>query len=911
MAMKRAGQRRQLVSRLFSLSIVLFILLISSCKIPDTEFMRPAAPTGINATNGYDGVIMLTWNEVDDAIAYSVWKIPSAQYEGISSESIDETDDVYTWLTGKQFECLTETPYASYTDIVSQSGAYVYAVVSIKEDGSGSYLYSVPSEYEEGSSITADESIAIEAVGTDSFIDISWLVPNMYSVLSDNEQILYDDCLFTVSYRKATEAEWHIAADGIRETSYQIDNASLSLDADADYRIMIEGQIFEDGSEINTIASPVYAVRTDSRPYPVAMKSVSVSQGTIRTGIEITWEYPDIPESIQELYQSGYQIERLNADNQWTVVLSADKYVPGETTWIDSTAESNKQYSYRVRFCYVSKDDDSVIMQSDADPITEASEKGWKTWVPADISVIAGDIKGMAPALSRNIEISWTYDVPEEDGSSWKIRISNWSQLTGNVSKRELNINAPFDTFYISVEDDAYHYFTFELVHIVNGEEIAYGVSGDENESISFNQKAASLLSFAASDDLVDAIKLEWTFADGVTLAPETVVRISEDDGDYLPITAISSNGNGSYSYVHSVDDTDSHSYRISVNEVFFDEVATGKVLKTPSEIHATDGEYNDRIIVTFDSSIYTDKIKYKVRAGDEEYIFEEYPEGGFVIAIKDGTADGTIHDVSKAGTVYDVTVSVANKDQGIWSESAPSDQGNILGGAGMNVKAGMYENPDEFTFSWENLAAGATGYDVYVLQDGQYARLPVSPDVSASGCSIPYNSVAGGDSFSDVYTFKIVPRRGDVSALLDSVVSVSSALFSSPDELEIYAGSDSVVVEWDSSVNASAYAVYKAPAISADNLDAYDFVTMVFDNHFVDKDIDGEYAYLVTSIAKDGKTESLKRLMTGNYLEDEYFDIPLENEVMVPFPILDSMTVYSDIKLPDFPFKIPMHIIH
>ena len=80
---------------------------------------------------------------------------------------------------------------------------------------------------------------------------------------------------------------------------------------------------------------------------------------------------------------------------------------------------------------------------------------------------------------------------------------------------------------------------------------------------------------------------------------------------------------------------------------------------------------------------------------------------------------------------------------------------------------------------------------------------------------------------------------------------------------------------------------------------------------NFVDKDIDGEYAYLVTSIAKDGKTESLKRLMTGNYLEDEYFDIPLENEVMVPFPILDSMTVYPDIKLPDFPFKIPMHIIH
>ena len=189
--------------------------------------------------------------------------------------------------------------------------------------------------------------------------------------------------------------------------------------------------------------------------------------------------------------------------------------------------------------------------------------------------------------------------------------------------------------------------------------------------------------------------------------------------------------------------------------------------------------------------------------------------------------------------------------------------------------------------------------------------HIPVSPDVSASGCSIPYNSVAGGDSFSDVYTFKIVPRRGDVSALLDSVVPVSSALFSSPDELEIYADSDSVVVEWDSSVNASAYAVYKAPATLADDPDAYDFVTMVFDNHFVDKDIDGEYAYLVTSIAKDGKTESLKRLMTGNYLEDEYFDIPLENEVMVPFPILDSMTVYPDIKLPDFPFKIPMHIIH
>ena len=863
-----------------SLIVASFVLVISSCAVtPDSTNEqynpqgRPLSPTGLKATNGYEDTISLTWDSVEGADTYSVWRIPSTQYGGISAESIVDGDNVYSWLASKQFTHLGQTTSTSYTDSSSQSESFVYTVVAIKENDSksGSLLYSKPSAYAEGSSLDSSESINIDAIGTDSIINIFWAIPNMYSVLSDSQEVLYDDYSFTVRYKKTTETEWKTAEEGLKATSYTIDNALLALDPDTDYNVMIEGKIYEGDSVINTPTSPIYTVRTDSTLAPAPMKSVTASQGTLSNGVEITWEYPDIPESIQGLYQNGYQIERLSDNRQWIPVLEVGDCTPGAESWTDTSAENNKEYRYRVRFAYISQDGGASIMQPDTAVITEASTTGWKTWTPTDITVKAGDVTGTAPELSREINISWTYDVPEEDNSSWKILVHDWSQSTGKVSTTEEDVaESDQHSFTISVNDDVYHYFTFELVHIVKDKEYAFDVSGDEDEAIHFNQKNVGLTSLTATDDLVGIIKLTWTLEEGQTLESGTTVSISEDNGDYEPITGFVDEGNGTYHYDYQVGDYDSHSYRISIGNVYYSEVAEGRVLKAPSVITATDGEYKNKIVISFNYSDYDNDIKYKVTAVNEEdkeeYVFDSYPAGGLSIEIADDTSDGTIRDVSMAGTVYDISVSVANKSQAVWSEPSVSDQGNILGGAAMNVTAGMYENPEEFTFFWENQATGATNYSVYILRDGTWQSLSGSPDISVSEYSVPYGTAilrgTTGYALSDEYQFKIVPRRDSTIADLDSVQPVTGALFCPPADVTASKGisSDSITIEWDTVQNASSYNIYRTSIDSSEDVDTYEYVVNVTGNSYEDRSANsGEYAYVVTSVNSDG-TESLKQ---------------------------------------------------
>ena len=902
-----------------SLIVASFVLVISSCAVtPDSTNEqynpqgRPLSPTGLKATNGYEDTISLTWDSVEGADTYSVWRIPSTQYGGISAESIVDGDNVYSWLASKQFTHLGQTTSTSYTDSSSQSESFVYTVVAIKENDSksGSLLYSKPSAYAEGSSLDSSESINIDAIGTDSIINIFWAIPNMYSVLSDSQEVLYDDYSFTVRYKKTTETEWKTAEEGLKATSYTIDNALLALDPDTDYNVMIEGQIYEGDSVINTPTSPIYTVRTDSTLAPAPMKSVTASQGTLSNGVEITWEYPDIPESINALYQKGYQVERLDDNSQWIPVLEVGDCTPGTESWTDTSAESNTQYRYRVRFAYISQDGDAFIMQPDAAVITEASEKGWKTWIPTDITVKAGDVTGTAPELSREINISWTYDVPEEDNSSWKILINDWSQSTGKVSTTEEEVaESDQHSFTISVNDDVYHYFTFELVHIVEDKEYAFDVSGDEDEAIHFNQKNVGLTSLTATNDLVGIIKLTWTLADGAVLASDATVSISEDNGDYEPITGFVDEGNGTYHYDYQVDDYDSHSYRISIGNVYYSEVAEGRVLKAPSVITATDGEYSDKIVISFDYSDYDNDIQYKVTAGNEEYIFDSYPAGGLSIEIADDTSDGTIRDVSMAGTVYDISVSVANKSQAVWSEPSVSDQGNILGGAAMNVIAGMYENPEEFTFSWENQATGATNYSVYILRDGTWQSLSGSPDVSVSEYSVPYGTAilrgTTGYALSEEYQFKIVPRRDGTIAELDSVQPVTGALFCPPADVTASKGisSDSITIEWDTVQNASSYNIYRTSIDSSEDVDTYEYVVNVTGNSYEDRSVNsGEYAYVVTSVKSDS-TESLKQ----DPASSEYpfpMEVNMYNEEEksnVGYPLMaPSQLVVSSVKCDD-----------
>ena len=902
------GVKGRLRLRSIMLFISVVLLFISCAASPNSSAEqydpagRPLAPRNLKATNGYEGKITLTWDQVNDAYSYSVWKIPSDEYGSISAESIVDDSNIILWLSSRGFKHLGDTTSTTYEDTSRQSESFVYTVVAIKkaDESNSNLLYSNPSAYAEGSTLRASESIDIDAIGNEAIINIFWSVPNMYSVLSDSQKVLYEDYSFTVKYKKTTEADWKEAASGIKATEYQLSCSAFALSPDTNYNVMVEAEIYAGGSVVNEPFSRTYTVKTDSSLVPAPMKSVAVSKGTLNDGIEVSWEYPDIPSDVIG-YDKGYQIERLES-GRWIVVLKAEDCTPNATSWIDYDAEYNTQYKYRVKFAYMSTGGSANISQSDSDTITESEEAGWIAWMPEEIKVTSSDVKGDAPSQTRTISISWKYSVPEADESIWKILINDWSQNDGKVKTTEhTDISGSSASFDITVDDTAYHYFTFDLIQTINGKERKHDVSGDENELISFNEKIAKLESFEATDDFVGVIRLTWTMKDGMEISNDTSVSISRDNGEYKVINGYINTNPGIYYYDDPVDDGKPHSYRIRIGETFYSEVADGDVLRAPSSISASDGEYNDKILVTFDASGYSSKIKYKVKYGDKEIEVADGYSDGLEIPAEKNTTDGT---------VYDISVSVANADQenGKWSEYSPVDKGNVLGGGGMNVTAAMYEDPEEFHLQWENPAVGATRYVIYVLQDdGKYGSISGSPTSSDTEYSFGYSGVIDTRRdypLSEVYTFKLVPKRDSIEADLESVEPVQGALFCPPKNISASKGklSNGIEVTWDAVKNATGYRVYKAKIDSGEKIadkpiDSFSFVADVSrsESYRDNSSTDGEYAYLVTSVKDDGNTESLMQDPGKNPFPMETTMYREEEEINRGYPLMACTDLTAD----------------
>ncbi len=792
----------------------------------------PAAPTGVKATNGYEGQITISWESVTNATSYQIWMIESSEY-GTSSDIGQSTTPNELQKRGFKHVADVDSATLEYTLSVSGNKAYVFSVVAVRNmasEGSASNLvYSIPSEFVEGSTINQLSSITLTGIGSSREIRLYWDVPNIYSVLTEVKTPLYDYD-FTVSYKRTSEDDtgWTIAEENYKDLNITLLQSEFGFDPDTYYDFRISMSIKDDsGNEINAPTSSIYPVLTDSNLTLQPMRSVSVTQGTVSDGVEVSWVFPAMPSGITA--NKAYQVERKTEDSQtWDIVLNGqDEYVinnPEKTSWKDTTAADNTEYTYRVRFGYMSNG--APLLQSDSDEITESDTLGWKLWRPEDIKA---EMDGSG--YSGTAKISWTY-TDDSANVSWKLIRHTWDQENGTQEDQTFAINSGTYSYddQLSI-DSGYQTYTYTLIMVYNSEEIIVAENFPE-EPLSLGTPVGSIISdLSASTDMVGVVRLSWTVSgensdDGLTYA-YYVDRINTP----INITSVEKSGTNRYADIE-VTDGQSHTYRLAINNTTTAESVTGNVLTAPEGFSASNGTLNDGIELSFTpKSNYSDNVELIVER-QKDGTWETINSSNVTSNLKDGTAtiSDDIDDPSDYGTVYNFRIALRNMTQAEdkKTEYSAADSGNILGGAGIELTAEQYVKKDSFVINWANNYSpndvGITGYKVYarVKDSGsEFIELTGTVLSSSTSNSYEYSAVVDGveaqgytyNPLSVMYEFKLVPiNRNNDRANIESAPTAEGILFCPPADITATKAeyTDVVNVSWDAVDGAERYFVYR-----------------------------------------------------------------------------------------------------
>ncbi len=902
---------------LFVLTVFAATVFISCPASPPMDPMEeynpngaPNAPENVKASNGYEGSITVSWDPVENATSYQVWRIENTKYGTIEDdgESLSSISD----LQQRGFSLVQSLSSGTTEYSFNQSGnkGYVFSVIAVRNpsDATSSLglLYSEPSEFVEGGTLTSRNSIDISGIANANEVMLYWSVPNIFSILEQNKSLYEYD--FSILYRDPTQSpDWKTAKSDITDFSISLSTDEYAFGVDSTVYFRIEMNVYEgakgESAVINTPYSIDYPVLTDSTLNPQPITSVAASHGTLADGIEVTWIAPRKPANLTNV-TNAFKVERCIAGtSDWSVVLlgenNATAGVSGNGTsftWIDTSVEDNTKYQYRITNGYGNADG-AVIYEGTDDKDKVVSDAGWKLWIPENVVF---KVSGQSTE-SATIEISWNYNPPEaEDGVSWKISISDWDQLSGNTSysTRDVASASYSDTLTLENTDGDYHEYRFTLIQVFNGEEVnsftvSNSVSGTDNDFVSLGTKIDTEFikegSLTATTDYIGVVRLEWEMSDSALQDTDATYSfsVSIDNGTGSALNDVKEDGNKRYVML----DADKElSYRISCTRTSsttdsltqnLPEQVKGGVLTKPESFSASDGDYVDKIAFSW---------KGKTSENIEYEVYQKGLEEGDDAWKKVSTSTSNSGEISSAGddtngTVYDFKVRAYNKEQ-IKTDSdayieSDVDQGCVFGIAGMNLTATLAESPDTITLKW-NHVNGTGHYLIYRSEPNsneKFNKLEGQINVT-SGMSgeLEYEdtaiasmspSEANPEPLSATYYYKVLPvkeQTSDTDAetnLLGKINEVEGSLFGPPANIQATKGGliDAIRITWNSNPHATSYNIQRYTKGSDGNL--------IIDGTFVEKQVTGttftdnaaitgskDYYYSVQSVK--GSDESL-----------------------------------------------------
>lgn len=853
--------------RLKGVLILLLVAILSGCSLavlPNEYqeipvYQEPSAPGDFIANVDYaTGNIILEWNAVEGASHYTIY------YQTLVERNSNETP-----------HHLIEAGTTKSIALSALEADQIY-FFQISASNSSNGFESAKSSNIVLSTLSTF-TISFSTVGRFAFtIGIEEINYNSVPLVSPRFTFeLFEDPDMTIKAKDETGAEFSlIEVDSPKEYSFE---RILKSNATYYYRAVMY------------IADTAVQTRTGSfstavsNIAPVVQEVVAVSN--LNDQVRIDFKIPVINGGLESQVDRRLRVVRRPVGGESSVVFSEENVLEptdGVLTisenedgtlacsFYDTDVESGVEYIYEIVSCYYFIADE--VVQSGYSVDTERVH-------PLSVPQLISDKAPTLTVQDEETKLEYKFSIPVylpfglSVGSSFivtyrDITIESPADISVNHGTQGISPNVYALTGLINLteeEAETSHQFVFTISHKIGDAES----SGIETLPLmtqsTLESDEAFFSNFKASSNEGEGVILSWTRGDSIPA--DVVFTLYRSEGttvisDENKVAGFSAENNSFIDTGAVPGVTYNYTLRAESNGRFTMETSQGNRLGLVEKLTASQGVYNDRIVVEWNPvanaagyNVYADgTIKDKVYDpdGDGIWIYEytDDSDAGRSIEFSVKPFDESGDEVDDGNTLV-----VA---------------GNILGPYGLEVEASS-DLADEILVTWKPIE-GATGYNVrifYELSDGTTAALD-SIGERVTGCEYILSSsdtrldallsaeLENGEGYplSRSYMFTVTPVHDGTSSL-NSSVKVEGSWLQPPKNVTAskaeYGGM--TVVSW-TPVEGEAY-LYRIFRRPAESDESWEYCNVASDGNsarilFKQGDATIEYEYTVAS-SQDG----------------------------------------------------------
>lgn len=830
--------------------IILFItLLLASCSLAivpneyeDKEvYEKPTAPTGLSAVVDYsDKTIDLVWDSMSGVSSYTVYYQTSVD----NKNGADSNKKYRPPITTNSYQFSFDSADADSLPKLEENQIYYFSVSSANSSGEESeesmlvavstlsdftfgIVYSDPDK--DSSSEDFYYGFTINTINNCDVDTNKKLVNPTFTVE------LFSDKDLTTNALDGNGREIGLLELSGKGSHYT--GRTLLPNTTYYYRVVM----YVDGVEVQTKSSSFITSESYIAP---EVRDLTVEENQLDK-ITLNFIIPAINSGLENLVERRLSITRVdNAGSdekvlfsEETQLVSSDVFTiteEGDTlvcTYIDKDGiESGVEYQYTIESHYYFFEEENTqsgkavkspfvhsistpAIDDEASSLKVLDEEKLHYKVTLEVYLPFGfDSAG-------DFVVSYVDNANQDDPAKFidveTISNGNYCTLTGNIVLTEQ-------------EAESTHYYVFTVEYKLND------IISNSDTSLPFatsptKENAVIFFSdFAASENLGSSVTLSWTEAVPDGYAQEHIeyslyksdVSAVYDEANRVAAFTHSTAGSyidedvepgKTYYYILRADYNDPDS---TGSGVFTMAADSGNRLGTVTDLAATEGEYTDKIVLTWSGVPGADGYKIYIDNEAEPIADEIAPVGtNYQFEYTDPSDAGVIHEFSVAP--YDT-----NK---VETEKSAAVNGNMLGTKGLNLSASYNKYGDRIELTW-NEVPGATQYRVYVYY-GEPGSLTSLFNESMQAGETSFTLTCDDERLSSIedyalsrsFFFTVAPERLALSA--GESVSVEGTWVQPPKNISATKGQyrDMTVVSWDNVDGASSYRVYRRAAGESD----------------------------------------------------------------------------------------------
>jgi len=649
----------------------------------DPEAVTPwGAPEDLTALSGMADRIDLQWKPVQGASYYliSYTQDPFGDFSTPLDEvtqSADMTKPVTWRLTGTE------------ANVLKPGSVYYFRIRAVKSGGETSPF----------SPVATGGLMDIPRIAEPSLqpgnVTLRWSLPNL-----GIDGVSYTP-VFTV-FRKKGEEDFAAVStpEGITADSGAYSFVQKGIDPKTAYTYKI--QVAVEGSD-QSLESSAYEVVTMDQSYPNPVTDFTATPGSLAESVSLSWTVP------AEL--AGYE--------GIPVVYTLSRQIGGETSEVlkektadltsysDTTALVNREYTYTVTPFYVHDQDGAPVYSTPGEAVTAS---GYRLWEPAELSVKADGGAALA---------AWTYPADKAPGVTFRI-FREEDLIDGTSEKIAEGLTEPSFRDETLSPLTSYHY---RVAAVRSGETEQVSAWLRTSEPFRFTPGADDTVrELTVTEGLSDRITLEWAGMEGVTyniFRNETGYGYTGADLIAGDLT-VSESGRVVYPD-EGLDPGAVRFYRIESTmdgQKFMTDSIRGYTLALPGGLTASQGLYTDKIALSWNETegATAYRLKYRKKDSGEDYTSgSEFTPADLKNPSLEFSPPGN-GDAAVRGLQWDLALTAIKKTDGqpdVETVAGAAVTGCTLGPALSNLQPTAAEYNDKVVLTWDAVT-GADRYDIY-----------------------------------------------------------------------------------------------------------------------------------------------------------------------------------------------------